>query len=134
MFVNQAKAIALIIAFICYLNMVTAQNFTTKGVEFWAVYGANSNMYKMNGDLFKNGGNQKMVFYFLCNKATTVTVEIPAIGWVKTYKVTAGKTTETDEMPKAGVQDIRLLNEGVSNKVIHITSEVNAGGISSLLS
>ncbi len=123
MFVNLAKTIILVLAYICCLNIAMAQNFTTKGVEFWAAYGANSSMYKTNGDLFENGGNQKMVFYFLSNKTTTVTVEIPAIGWVKTYKVTASKTTETDEMPKTGSQDIRLLNEGVSKKGIHITSD-----------
>jgi gliding motility-associated-like protein len=123
MYVNPAKTLILIAAGICCLNIAMAQSFTTKGVEFWTAYGAHSSMYNANGDLFANGGNQKMVFYFLSNKATTVTVDIPAIGWVKTYKVTAGKTTESDEMPKAGTEDIRLLNEGVSNKSIHITSD-----------
>ncbi|TKK68862.1 T9SS type B sorting domain-containing protein [Ilyomonas limi] len=123
MFVNLAKTLIFIAACICCFNIAKAQNFTTKGVEFWAAYGAHASMYKADGSTYTNGGSQKMIFYFLCNKATTVTVEIPAIGWKRTYKVTAGRTTESDEMPKMGERDIRLLQEGVSNKGIHITSE-----------
>ena len=123
MFVDLAKTIIFIVACICCLNIAKAQSFTTKGIEFWAAYGAHASMFKPNGDLNENGGNQKMVFYFLCNKTTYVTVEIPSIGWTKKYKVTTNKATETDEMPKLGADDIRLLSEGVSNKGIHITSE-----------
>ena len=123
MFVNLAKTIIFIVACICFTNIAKAQSFTTKGVEFWAAYGAHSSMYDTSGSLLPGGGSQKMVFYFLSNKTTNVTVEIPSIGWVKKYKVTSGKATETDEMPKLGPQDVRLLNEGVSNKGIHITSD-----------
>ena len=123
MFVYLAKTLIFIAACICCFNIAKAQNFTTKGVEFWAAYGAHASMYTADGSIDTSGGTQKMIFYFLCNKATTVTVEIPAIGWVKKYNVTAGKTNESGEMPKAGVNDMRLLQEGVSNKGIHITSE-----------
>ncbi len=108
---------------LCLAYLSNAQNFTTKGVEFWAAYGNHANMYNSDGSVRTDGGSQKMVFYFLSNKPTNVTVEIPAIGWKKKYKVTFATATETEEMPKTGVNDTRLLTEGVSNKGIHITSD-----------
>src|SRR5690348_14093355 len=98
MFVNLVKTLIFIAALMCCFSIVKAQNFTTKGVEFWAAYGAHASMFNPDGTINTvSGGTQKMVFYFLSNKATTVTVKIPAIGWTKQYRVTAGRTTETEE-------------------------------------
>src|SRR5690348_3397369 len=102
MYVNLAKTLFLLTACICCINIAKAQNFSTKGMEFWAAYGAHASMYNTDCSIKTNGGSQKMVFYFLCSKSTTVTVEIPAIGWVRKYSVPAGRTITSDEMPKVG--------------------------------
>lgn len=117
------KSYFLIILGIALSCTAIAQNFTTKGVEFWAAYGAHTSMYNEDGTPHSNGGSQKMLFYFLGNKPTTVTVEIPALGWSRTYQLTSAAAIQSDEMPKAGADDIRLLEEGVWNKGIHITSD-----------
>lgn len=93
-----------------------AQDFSNKGTEFWVGYGYHQAMVG-------NGNNQDMVLYFTSDVSATVKVEIPGVGWTKTYQVTANSVTESDTMPKNGIQDSRLLSEGLYNTGIHITSD-----------
>lgn len=94
---------------------VSAQEFSNKGTEFWLGYGYHESMAEDN--------NQDMVLYFTSDQAATVKVEIPALGWVKTYQVAANQVTESDPMPKGPGNDARLLSEGKYNTGIHITSD-----------
>ncbi len=96
-----------------------AQDFSNKGKEFWVGYGYHQAMKAM-GD---NSNSQDMVLYFTSDVSATVKVEIPGVGWTKTYQVTANSVTESDPMPKSGSQDATLLSEGIYNTGIHITSD-----------
>ena len=116
----------LIIAFCTiFLTLdVASQDFSNKGKEFWVGYGSHCSMYGTGGVVNATGGAQDMVLYFTSDKNATVTVDIPAIGWTRTYTVTANQVTTSALIPKAGSQDARITDEGKNNKGIHITSDV----------
>ncbi|MEY4058464.1 MAG: hypothetical protein RLZ50_1676, partial [Bacteroidota bacterium] len=110
---------------ILYASVSIAQDFSNKGREFWVGYGSHVNMYNSNGTVnTTNGGSQNMVLYFTSDQNANVTVEIPATGWTRTYKVLANQVTTSDIIPKTGTDDARLSDEGKSNKGIHIISDV----------
>src|SRR4051794_15587757 len=97
--------------------IANTQDFSNKGKEFWVGYGYHQAMADPTN-------LQDMVLYFTADAAATVTVEIPGVGWTRTYQVAANSVTESDPMPKAGAQDARLFEEKVYNTGIHITSNV----------
>lgn len=93
-----------------------AQDFSNKGKDFWVGYGYHQVMTLNN--------QQEMVLYFATDAVTTVTVEIPALGYRRTYTAIPANTIFTsDPLPKNGAQDARLMSEGILNKGIHITSD-----------
>ncbi len=93
------------------------QDFSNRGKDFWVGYGYHQTM---NSSATLN--NQDMVLYLSADVNSTVTVEIPGIAWTKTYTVPGGTVKISDNIPKSGLQDARLLQEGIFNKGIHITS------------
>ncbi|MGI8952595.1 MAG: gliding motility-associated C-terminal domain-containing protein [Chitinophagaceae bacterium] len=99
-----------------------AQIFSTRGTDFWVGYGAHTSMYNADGSVNVTGGSQQMVLYFASAKSALITVQIPATGWTKSYKLNGG-VVESDVIPKFGIDDARLAREGVSNNGIHITSD-----------
>lgn len=105
--------------FICFLillsSCVKAQDFSNKGKDFWVGYGYHQAMADDN--------SQNMVLYFTADASATVKVEIPGVGYAKTYQVAANTVTESDPMPKGGAQDARLSTESLYNTGIHITSD-----------
>ena len=114
-----------------------SQDFSNKGKDFWVGYGSHLNMYENNstnninypnGSINKRtGGSQEMVLYFTSDQDANVTIEIPLLGgggWKKTYKVLADQVTTSDVIPKLGIYDARLAEEGISDNGIHITSDV----------
>jgi gliding motility-associated-like protein len=102
-----------------------SQDFSNKGKEFWVGYGSHVSMYNADGTPNTiSGGSQEMVLYFTSDKNATVTVDIPAIGWTRTYNIIANQVTSSDLIPKTGGSDARVYAEGKSNKGIHITSTV----------
>ena len=110
---------------VLYASGSFAQDFSNKGREFWVGYGSHVSMYNTNGTVnTTNGGSQNMVLYFTSDQDANVTVEIPATGWTRTYKVLANQVTTSDIIPKTGTDDARLSDEGKSNKGIHIISDV----------
>ncbi len=90
------------------------QEFSNRGKEFWVGYGYHQIMTTTN--------SQDMVLYFSADAAATVIVDIPGIGWTKTYSVAANSVVVSDPMPKTVSQDATLKSEGISSKGIHITS------------
>lgn len=88
-------------------------------MEFWVGYGYHHGMNKIN----PNDNEQDMVLYFTSDENATVKVEIPGVGWVRTYQVTANSVTESNAMPKTGIEDARLMEEKTYNAGIHITSD-----------
>ena len=92
-------------------------------MDFWTGYGAHSSMYNLDGSIDTvTGGSQQMILYFTALTSASVTVEIPATGWLRTYNVSANGVTESDPIPKIGAGDARIDSEGVFNQGIHITS------------
>lgn len=138
---RKVPVISLILIFIS--SVVNAQNLSNKGKEFWVGYGAHVAMWEedqignpprpnpLAGQPRTDGGAQEMVLYFTSDKNSVVTVEIPGllqagIPWRRTYNVTANSVTASDPIPKnaASGGDARLVEEGLSNKGIHITATI----------
>ena len=94
---------------------------SNRGKDFWVGY------QRSNG--FSEGNGQDMVLYFGTGAtAATVTVEIVGTSgtpWVRTYTVPPNSAIASDFIPKTGVDDARLVNDGIyPKKGIHITSNV----------
>jgi gliding motility-associated-like protein len=106
------------------VGQITAQDFSNKGKDFWFGYGYHSNMLNSNGTPVSSGGTQDMILYFTSDKNATVTVEVPGIGYSKTYTLTANLAIFSDPIPKSGTQDARIYDTGYFNKGIHVTSDV----------
>lgn len=93
-----------------------AQDFSNKGKEFWVGYGYHQAM-------MGNANSQDMVLYFTSDVSATVKVEIPGVGWSRTYQVAANTVIESDTIPKSGSQDARLYADSLYTTGIHITSD-----------
>lgn len=92
-----------------------AQDFSNKGKDFWVGYGYHQVM--------TTGNQQQMVLYFATDAVTTVTVEIPGLGYSQTYaNIPANTIFTSNPLPKTGSQDARLTQEGTFDNGIHITS------------
>jgi gliding motility-associated-like protein len=98
-----------------------AQNKSNKGKEFWLGYGYNSWFFVPDGTLPPN--SQELNLYLTSEAAATVTVSIPNTGWSQTLNIPANTVDATILVPKTGPNDARIVNEGLSNKAIHIVSD-----------
>jgi gliding motility-associated-like protein len=87
---------------------------SNSGTRFWVGYG--------HHEFFENDNEQDMVLYFSATEDADVTVKINNTGWIKHYHVAANSALTSDIIPKAGVEDARLLTEGVSDRGISIES------------
>ena len=77
-------------------------------------------MYNADGSVNPSGGSQDMVFYFTGNSDATITVEIPSLGWSRSYAYAKNSMFTSDVMPKSGSTDARIISEGLSHNGIHI--------------
>ena len=108
--------LVLIVGFSSFI--VSAQDFSNKGKDFWVGYGYHTIMMGNNG--------QDMVLYFATDQVTTVTVSIPGTGYSQTYpNIPANTVFTSNAIPKSGAQDARLLSESgaAENKGIHVVSD-----------
>jgi len=94
---------------------VFGQNRSNKGKEFWVGYGHNQLM---------GANSQTMVLYLSAEQAATVTISVNGTTWSQTYNIPANTVIQTVEIPKTGTNDARIRTEGLSNKGIHIVSDV----------
>ena len=86
------------------------------GKRFWVGY---ANSYDFSGN------SQDMVLYLSTGaQPATVTVRVNGTGWVRTYTIPAFTAITSDKLPKAGINDSRLLEEGKNTKGISIESDV----------
>ncbi len=111
----MVRCFLITLLFLFSFSFSQAQDFSNKGKDFWVGYGYHHSMTV--------GNEQNMVLYFTADVASVVTVEIPSLGWSKTYNVAANAVVESDNIPKSSSQDARLLTEGLYNTGIHITSD-----------
>ncbi len=108
----------LLLAGIFFSTIVTNAQLqkSNKGKEFWLGYGHNV--------LFTQGGNsQNMVLYLSAETAATVTVSVNGTGWTQTVAVPANTVDITVTIPKTGINDARILSEGLFTRGIHIVSD-----------
>jgi hypothetical protein len=106
----------------CCINFATAQIEDNKGRDFWVAYSNHVLMYNDTGTINTTGGAQVMQLYFVAQNACTIVVEIPWIGYTRMYAMAANSVLTTEAFPESGLQDVRILEEGLSTKGIHITS------------
>ena len=86
------------------------------GTQFWVGYG---HQYYMTG-----ANSQEMVLYLGAGATpANVTVRVYGTPFIKTYTVPANTVIASDFMPKQGLYDSRLLEEGLSDKGISIQSD-----------
>ena len=100
-----------------------AQDFSNKGKDFWLGYGYHCQMVNSGTGIPQtNGGSQDMILYFTSDQNSSVTVEIPAVGYSRTYSIIANQVTESEAIPKSGVQDAKIIDTGKYNRGIHVFS------------
>lgn len=86
------------------------------GTQFWVGYG---HQYYMTGN-----NSQEMVLYLGAGATpANVTVRVYGTPFIKTYAVPANTVIASDFMPKQGLYDSRLLEDGLSDKGISIQSD-----------
>ena len=110
MFERLSKFCSLLVIILMTAHSVYAQSTSNKGRDFWLGYGNHVRGYDNN--------TQRMVVYVTSDVNTVGKVEIPGVGFSKTYSVTANSITTVD-IP----QSAYLRQEGLTNQGIHITAE-----------
>ncbi|MBS1511781.1 MAG: PKD domain-containing protein [Bacteroidetes bacterium] len=116
------KHIALFITAFFLVWGTSAQDRSNRGKEFWLGYGFNSFFFvqDQNGNL--NG--QELAIYISTEQAATVTVSINGTSWSQTLNIPANTADASIKIPKTGINDARILSDGLSTKGIHIVSDV----------
>lgn len=98
-----------------------SQDKSNRGKEFWLGYGFNSWFLVPDGSLPPN--SQELNLYLSTEAAAQVIVSIPGTGWTQTLNIPANTVDASILIPKTGASDARLLNEGFSNRAVHIVSD-----------
>lgn len=95
-----------------YTTVIDSSN---RGTRFWVPYGHHYSM-STNG--------QDMWLYLSAQDSANVTVRINGTNWVRTYAIPANTVRVSDLMPKSGLIDARVDNEGLYDHGISIISDV----------
>jgi gliding motility-associated-like protein len=102
-------------------GLQSGQGFSNKGKEFWVGYGATEKMYSDNSQ------DMRFTFSNTNNVPATVTISIPNkptfVPVLYTVPANGSITTNANDFPESGVNDSRLLNEGVYTTGIKIASD-----------
>lgn len=113
------KKIFAVLLICLYAYAGTAQDKSNRGKEFWLGYGFN---YGYFNDPPVN--QQELALYISTEQAATVTVSINSTGWTQTVNIPANTVNSSILIPKSGVNDARILTDGLSTRGIHIVSDV----------
>lgn len=102
----------------------SAQNKSNRGKEFWLGYSFSSNFFAHPG-LSDPVNQQELVLYIsTTTQPANVTVTITGTTWTQSLSIPANTADASILIPKTGVNDARILSDGLSNKSIHIVSDV----------
>lgn len=93
---------------------------SNRGTRFWVGYGHHQFFDPNYGSYNEQG----MVLYLSAEDSANVTVRINGTSYVKRYHIPANTVITSEEMPKTGLFDARLLSEGFSEKGISIESDI----------
>ncbi|BAV04945.1 gliding motility-associated C-terminal domain-containing protein [Filimonas lacunae] len=97
--------------------VISASDSSNRGTRFWVAYGHNQSFGTQN--------NQEMLIYVgAADKEAHVTIQVNGTDWKKSYTVAPGTVAVSDLIPKVGIRDARLLDEGLSERGILIESDV----------
>lgn len=109
------------IFFACILLSFSAisQDRSNRGKEFWLGYGFD---YSFFNESPVNA--QELAIYISTERAATVTVSISNTSWTQTLNIPANTADASILIPKSGPNDARVLTDGLSNRGIHIVSDV----------
>ncbi len=103
------------------VGLQSGQGFSNKGKEFWVGYGATEKMYSDNSQ------DMRFTFSNTNNVPATVTIAIPNrptfTPVVYTVPANGTITTNANDIPETGVNDARLINEGVYQTGVKITAD-----------
>ncbi len=94
--------------------VISPADSSNRGTRFWVGYG--------HHEFFGGDNDQDMVLYLSAEEAADVTVKVNGTSWIKHYHVAANTTLSTDLIPKNGLEDARLMAEGISDRGISIES------------
>lgn len=96
--------------------VLPSRDSSNQGTRFWVGYGHHQN--------FGSGNTQDMVLYFSAEQAANVTVKVNGTNYVRTYAVPANSVITSAIVPKYGLIDARLTEDGKSVRGISIESDV----------
>lgn len=113
------KTLLILLTALLTFQSAMTQNLSNRGKEFWLGYGFN---YGYFNDPPVN--QQELAIYISTIQAATVTVSINSTGWTQTLNIPANTVNATITIPKSGINDARILTDGLSTKGIHIVSDV----------
>ncbi|MBL0145776.1 MAG: IgGFc-binding protein [Chitinophagaceae bacterium] len=100
------------------------QNKSNRGKEFWLGYSFSGNFFAHPG-LSDPVNEQEMALYIsTTTQPANVTVSINGTSWTQTFSIPANTADASIIIPKVGTDDARILSDGLSNKAIHIVSNV----------
>ena len=85
--------------------VLSAQDTTNRGIDFWVGYGHHQFMET-------GANNQEMILYLSAgSQAANVTVSVDSTGYVVNYVIPANTVIVTNPIPKTGSFDARLFND-----------------------
>lgn len=94
---------------------IAPSDSSNRGTNFWVMYGHNY--------YFGSDNSQQMALYLSAEAPAKVTVKINGTSWVRQFSIPANTVVVCDSIPKTGVYDARILEEGQSDRGISITSD-----------
>jgi gliding motility-associated-like protein len=95
---------------------LAAADSSNRGTQFWVMYGHNY--------YFGSDNSQQMALYLSTGDAAAhVTVKINGTSWKREYSIPANTVVVCDSIPKSGVVDARILEEGWSDRGISISAD-----------
>ena len=95
------------------------QDRSNRGKEFWLCYGNN---WGFTSETPINA--QELAIYISTEQAATVNINIFGTSWTRTLNIPANTVDASIVIPKSGVDDARILTDGLSQRGIQISSDV----------
>ncbi len=95
-----------------YLTVIDTSN---RGTRFWVPYGHHYSF---------STNNQNMWLYLSAEDSANVTIRVNGTSWVRSYAIPANTVRVSDILPKNGLLDCRITDEGLFQRGISIISDV----------
>jgi gliding motility-associated-like protein len=117
---TEMKNLFILIISLFFIKNAFSQVKSNRGKEFWLSYGFNYNFFH------DNPNTQDLAVYIsTTTQPAVVTITISGTAYNQTLNIPANTTDASIIIPKSGVNDARILTDGLSTKGIHIVSNVD---------